>query len=1063
MDFDFTAEKITPDNTNVLTVGGTGALEVPLGPTSERPITVVNGGIRYNTTTSRMEFYENDVWVNLNESPLTTKGDIYTRNSVENARLAIGTNGDILVVDSTTDTGLKWVVNPLTIQNQVVADPTGFTNRTDSEISFVNSTRTFTIQPTSTSFSFYQRGVEYVKTAADSIVISDDNRLHFIYYDTSGTLQESLAFFDLKTQAPVAIVYWNSTLGESILLGEERHGLSMDWTTHTYLHITNGTQYVRGFGISNYTLTGVGNSNTDVQIGIENGTIADEDIFISVVNNSSPTEIFEQDISPIANLPIVYRLGTEGIYYKDTATSIPLKIGTTFPVWNEFNGSEWVTTEATSGTYIAMWVLATNDINHPIGLFMGQAVSNTLADAQLENVFGNLNTGISFQEVRPLYRLIFEIQSSYTNSPKAALRDILDVRLDSIQSTITGNLPSGSVTSVGLSLPSIFNVQGSPVTSSGILTGVLNTQPANTFFAGPSTGGSATPVFRSVSINEMSDVNITSPVLNNVLLYDGSQWVNSTVPSGSVTSVSATGSAGLTVGGSPITSSGTLTFTLDTGLQNLASFSTTGILVASGIDTWVSRTLSGTTNRITVTNGTGVSANPTIDIASTYAGQASITTLGTITAGTWNGTTISTARGGTGLTTIGSPLQVLRVNAAGTALEYATLSPGTVTSVGLTGSGLFSITGSPITSSGNINIDFAPSAQNTILAGPVSGSPAVPTFRTIGIDELNDVVITAPVSNQVIAYNGTSWVNTGTVGANATGTVGVSPSGGGTSWTLISGNQYRADFVHNLGTTNVVVTVWDTNNNRIVIPQTVETLSNNTVRISVTGNTRTLKVVVVANGQSIVAGGSTPSSVITAFEGVDISTASTRLNFKGQAVGVTDAGSGTTNITIGSRFSYFANSLDTPNSVDFAINALAPVTTDPTFTSLNVRSFSNTVEQGVGCTVSIPTGATTITIKIRGRAQTAPGVASVVQPRLYYRLLPNNSAVGTWSAAQELANISIPTNANFQYSNQTISLSTLGLVAGNLYQFEFTRRVTGVVGTNLGSNFLLAEITLEFA
>jgi hypothetical protein len=102
-------------------------------------------------------------------------------------------------------------------------------------------------------------------------------------------------------------------------------------------------------------------------------------------------------------------------------------------------------------------------------------------------------------------------------------------------------------------------------------------------------------------------------------------------------------------------------------------------------------------------------------------------------------------------------------------------------------------------------------------------------------------------------------------------------------------------------------------------------------------------------------------------------------------------------------------------------------------------------------------------MKLRGRSQTTPGVASVVQPRLYYRRLPNNAAVGAWSAAQELANISIPTNQNFQYSTQTIALSTLGLLADNLYQFEITRRVTGVTGTNLAANYLLAELTIEFA
>lgn len=463
----------------------------------------------------------------------------------------------------------------------------------------------------------------------------------------------------------------------------------------------------------------------------------------------------------------------------------------------------------------------------------------------------------------------------------------------------------------------------------------------------------------------------------------------------------------------------------------------------------------------TVNQGTITSINVSGGTTGLTTTGGPITTSGTITL---TGT-LETINGGTGLTTIGTALQVLRVNAGGTALEYATISAGsgTVTSVGLALPSIFSVSGSPVTTSGTLTGALATQTANTFFVGPVSGGPATPTFRTVGIDELSDVVITTPSTAQVLSYDGSNWVNEDVLSGNASGTIGVSPSGGGTAWTLISGNSYRADFVHNLGTTNVVVTLWDTNNNSVVIANNLETLDANTVRITVIGNTKTIKVVVVAQGSALVAGGSTPSSVITAYEGVTVSAAATKLNWQGQAVGVTDAGSGTTNITIGSRFTYFAASLDTPVNSDFAVNSIAATVTDPTYASLNVRSFSNSVEQGVATLISIPTGATTLTIKMRGRAQTAPGVASVVQPRLYYRLLPNNSAVGTWSAAQELANISIPTNANFQYSTQTIALSTLGMTAGNLYQLELTRRVTGVSGTNLAANYLLAELTLELA
>jgi hypothetical protein len=75
-------------------------------------------------------------------------------------------------------------------------------------------------------------------------------------------------------------------------------------------------------------------------------------------------------------------------------------------------------------------------------------------------------------------------------------------------------------------------------------------------------------------------------------------------------------------------------------LQLKSTVAGNGLSYASGV-----LTVGGTADRITV-------GSTSVDIASTYAGQTSIVTLGTVTTGTWSANTIAVTRGGTGLTAV---------------------------------------------------------------------------------------------------------------------------------------------------------------------------------------------------------------------------------------------------------------------------------------------------------------------------------------------------------------------------------------------------------------------------
>lgn len=88
------------------------------------------------------------------------------------------------------------------------------------------------------------------------------------------------------------------------------------------------------------------------------------------------------------------------------------------------------------------------------------------------------------------------------------------------------------------------------------------------------------------------------------------------------------------------------TITALAGLDSMAGF-----VVQTGVDTFTKRNIIGVAGRTSITNYNGFSGNIVVDISTGYLGQSSITTVGTITTGTWNGSVIPINHGGTGSAT----------------------------------------------------------------------------------------------------------------------------------------------------------------------------------------------------------------------------------------------------------------------------------------------------------------------------------------------------------------------------------------------------------------------------
>jgi hypothetical protein len=157
--------------------------------------------------------------------------------------------------------------------------------------------------------------------------------------------------------------------------------------------------------------------------------------------------------------------------------------------------------------------------------------------------------------------------------------------------------------------------------------GVGTTTPINPLDVSGVIGATRLSLSQTTGTSPIS-VSSTTLVTNlNADLLDGlnaSDFYPATNPSGYTTNTGTVTSIATNNGitGGTITTTGTIGLTGQSlALHNLG---TNGIITRTGIDTVVGRTITGTANQVTVTNGDGVSGNPTLSLPQSINTAASV-------------------------------------------------------------------------------------------------------------------------------------------------------------------------------------------------------------------------------------------------------------------------------------------------------------------------------------------------------------------------------------------------------------------------------------------------------
>ena len=438
----------------------------------------------------------------------------------------------------------------------------------------------------------------------------------------------------------------------------------------------------------------------------------------------------------------------------------------------------------------------------------------------------------------------------------------------SAQVTITQLPAAGAITGTE-SVPIVQNgvtvqtttgaIAGSPTQTYTYLTVTQTPQLANSRYVGVTNG----LVITDGGSQGLFNISTTGALLSLVNAGTGIQVKTSgtTVTARSI----AVSNAGLSVtNGSGVSGDPTLSLS---GLPlNLANLTGAGMLaITSGGTSINPRVLTGTASQITVTNGDGQSGNPTFLIADNpvFPGTAAMTVV--------VGTSAQQPVGANGQMRFNSDTQTFDGYSAGTWRQFSLAGGVTSFSAGSTGFTPSIPTSGAITLGGVLNVANGGSGASTLTGYLIgNGTSAFTASATIPTTALSGTITNAQLANNSVTYNGI------TVALGASGTITAASPNALTISTGLTGTSYNGSTAVTIAIDSTVVTLTGT-----------QTLTNKTISgasntLSNIGNASLTNSAITINGSSVSLGASVTVTA-TASSALTIGTGLTGTSYNGSA------------------------------------------------------------------------------------------------------------------------------------------------------------------------------------